>query len=468
MAITRIGPPVDFVIAERRNFASNRPQMKSAILSWLILSAAAHGGGQFANGVKIGELTDTSVVLWTRLTERVEADHRIPDWDEDDPHWRAPGAAGSVRFSYWAASTPEGVQRTAWAEVDAASDYCHQIEIGDLIPATRYRFRAESKQAEFQGSFTTAPGPGSDSGITFVVSTCQDFPRRDDKANGHIIYRSMLAHEPEFFVQTGDTLYYDKPDPLAKDIATARYKWNRLYALPNLRAFHREIPSYWMHDDHDVLKNDCWPGQSYGNLTWEQGLQIWREQIPQSQKPYRTFRWGKHLQIWLPEGREFRSPNKMPDGPDKSILGQEQWSWLERSMRASDATFKLYISATPVVGPDRKGKKDNHANRVFAYEGERLREFLNSIPGCFVINGDRHWQYHSIDPDTGLNEFGSGPASDVHAGGFSKNLQEKWQPFLRIKGGYLSVEVGPEAASVRHHDVNGKIVNESQIPAPKP
>lgn len=118
--------------------------------------------------------------------------------------------------------------------------------------------------------------------------------------------------------------------------------------------------------------------------------------------------------------------------------------------------------------PDRKGKKDNHANRVFAYEGGRLRGFLNSIPGCFVINGDRHWQYHSIDPDTGLNEFGSGPASDVHAGGFSKNLQEKWQPFLRIKGGYLSVEVGPEAATVRHHDVNGKIVNESQIPAPRP
>ena len=78
-------------------------------------------------------------------------------------------------------------------------------------------------------------------------------------------------------------------------------------------------------------------------------------------------------------------------------------------MRSSDATFKLYISATPVVGPDRKGKKDNHANQVFAYEGGRLREFLNSIPGCFVINGDRHWQYHSIDPGTGLNEFGSGP-----------------------------------------------------------
>lgn len=131
----------------------------------------------------------------------------------------------------------------------------------------------------------------------------------------------------------------------------ARYRWHRMYSLPFQRTFHRRIPTYWMHDDHDLLKNDCWPGQSYGDLTWEQGLQIWREQIPQSGKPYRTFRWGRHLQIWLPEGREYRLPNHMKDGPEKSILGKEQWTWLKSTMKVSDATFKLYISTSPVVGP---------------------------------------------------------------------------------------------------------------------
>lgn len=67
-------------------------------------------------------------------------------------------------------------------------------------------------------------------------------------------------------MQTGDTLDYDKPEPFAKDVATARYKWIRMYALPNLRAFHRAVPTYWMHDD-DLLKDDCWPGQTYGELT---------------------------------------------------------------------------------------------------------------------------------------------------------------------------------------------------------
>ncbi|MCB1097022.1 MAG: alkaline phosphatase D family protein [Verrucomicrobiae bacterium] len=441
--------------------------MKILILLLLGSASIASATG-FANGVKIGEVTDTSAVIWTRLTRDSEAENRVDQWNENDPHWRAPGEAGDIRLSYSNGTDNAMPSRSKTLPAVADNDFCVQFELQDLHPATSYDYVISSGNSDkdVTGSFTTAPAKDSTNTLTFVVSTCQDFPRRDDKTNGHIIYKSMLAQKPAFFVQTGDTLYYDKPNPLAQDIATARYKWNRLYALPNLKQFHKQIPSYWMHDDHDVLKDDCWPGQTYGDLTWDQGLKVWREQIPQSDKPYRTFRWGKHLQIWLPEGREFRSPNTMEDGPDKSILGAEQLAWLEESMLASDATFKLYISATPVVGPDRKGKKDNHANKVFDYEGKRLRTFLNAIPGCFVINGDRHWQYHSIDPDTGLNEFGSGPASDVHAGGFKKELQEKWQPFLRIKGGYLSVEVTGESATVRHHDVEGNVVNTTKIPAP--
>ncbi|MEQ8767840.1 MAG: alkaline phosphatase D family protein [Planctomycetota bacterium] len=422
-----------------------------------------------ANGVKIGEVTQASVVLWTRLTRRAEADHRVPEWDPDDPHWMVPGAGGAVRFVL--RSGDETVRETDWARVDASSDYCHQVRLTNLEPDTTYTFEAQGRSGEsrsrFEGSFTTAPKPSADRAIDFVVSTCQDFTRRDDLENGHVIYRSMLTLEPDFFVQTGDTLYYDKPEPFAKDAATARYKWNRLYALPNLRALHASVPTYWMHDDHDLLKDDCWPGQSYGDLTWSQGLAIWREQIPQSDKPYRTFRWGQHLQVWLPEGREFRSPNTDPDGPEKSILGREQWRWLEASLRESDATFKVYLSATPVVGPDRKNKRDNHANANFSFEGKRLRALLESTPGCFVINGDRHWQYESIDPETGLRALGCGPASDAHAGGFRMELQEEWQPFLRIAGGFLSGHVTAEAITLRHHDVKGAVVHEVTIPAPR-
>lgn len=446
--------------------------MKSLLLLLLTITHA-HAIG-FANGVKIGEVTDTSAVIWVRITERDEADRRVDEWDEKKPmHWSVPGQPGAVSFTL----NPTGNNASrAWHRVTADTDYCHQFLLPKLNPDTEYRFeinaldepdppRSEAKSAKIGGTFRTAPAPTADKALTFVVSTCQDFPRRDDLANGHKIYKSMLTLEPSFFVQTGDTLYYDKPNPHAKNIALARYKWNRIYALPNLREFHRQVPSYWLHDDHDVLKNDSWPGQSYGDLTWEQGLKVWREQIPQSDKPYRTFRWGKHVQVWFPEGREFRSPNTMKDGPDKTIFGKEQWTWIEMTMRESDATHKFFVSATPIVGPDRQNKNDNHANEGFAHEGLRLRKFLASIPGCVILNGDRHWQYHSIDPDTGLQEFGSGPASNKHAGGWSQDNKLPPHQFLRVKGGFLSVKADSKTAILKHHDVHGKVVNTVTLPA---
>ena len=90
-----------------------------------------------------------------------------------------------------------------------------------------------------------------------------------------------------------------------------------------------------------------------GSFTYEHGLTVYDEQVPMSNKKhYRTFRWGKDLQIWLVEVRDHRSQNFLPDGPDKSLWGKEQLDWFKLTAQASDATFKFLISPTPLVGPD--------------------------------------------------------------------------------------------------------------------
>ena len=176
---------------------------------------------------------------------------------------------------------------------------------------------------------------------------------------------------------------------------------------------------------------------------------------------YRTFRWGKHLQIWLTDGRDFRSPNSMADGPEKTIWGREQKAWLKSTLEKSDATWKIVISPTPIVGPDRVAKNDNHANKGFSHEGDEIREFLKSVaPGnAFTICGDRHWQYHSVHPVTGLNEFSVGAASDSHAGG-SPGLDKEYHRFHRVKGGFVSVTASGAEIVFRHHDVQGAVLNE--------
>ena len=183
-------------------------------------------------------------------------------------------------------------------------------------------------------------------------------------------------------------------------------------------------------------------------------------------KTYRPHRISRDLQIWFPENRMYRSPNAMKDGPAKSIWGAEQKAWLKRTILASDASFRVLISPTPIVGPDRsRGKNDNHSNAAFATEGNHFRSWTrqHKLENFFVCCGDRHWQYLSIDPATGLREFSCGPASDEHAGG-TPGRNRAVQPFHRVQGGFLSVRVsrrGDRAViSLKHHGVHGKVFNE--------
>jgi alkaline phosphatase D len=250
-----------------------------------------------------------------------------------------------------------------------------------------------------------------------------------------------------------------------------RFKWGRLFALPRNRTFYANTTSYFIKDDHDTLKDDCNPGQRYGAVTFEEGVKLFNEeQFPSRTPRYFTVPWGKELQIWTLEGRDFRSPNKMPDGPDKSILGPEQKAWLLKSLKESKATFKLVFSPTPIVGPDRKNKHDNHANDNFEYEGNELRNEFSQIPGLIVFCGDRHWQYASVDRESGLWEFGCGPGSESHGVGWKPGDVRPEHQFLRVAGGFLSGQVAHDGRdnqaklTLRHHTVTGEPISEFVFP----
>jgi alkaline phosphatase D len=272
----------------------------------------------------------------------------------------------------------------------------------------------------------------------------------------------MLKLDPNFFVHTGDIVYYDR---LAKTLALARYHWQRMYSWPTNVEFHRKVSSYFIKDDHDTLVDDCWPTMQtpyMHEFTFRQGVQVFREQIPMGRHTWRTRRWGRHLQIWMVEGRDFRSSNTDPDGPEKTIWGQAQKDWFMTSVAESDATFRVLISPTPIVGPDRDTKRDNHSNKVFQTEGDELRAFIATQKNLVVVCGDRHWQYMSIHPGTGVREYSCGPASDKHANGWSQSDYRKdYHRYLNVIGGFLSATVEAGSAdptlTFRYHDVHGKV-----------
>jgi alkaline phosphatase D len=472
-----------------------------------VAMAAAPAKGPFqATGIKIGEVTDTSAILWTRLTlkaERNPADGprveivdagadakkakkpdkaRVPKTGVYPPgvtvadiRDAVPGAPGEVRVLYKPADAAAW-QETPWQAVDPERDFTAHFPLTGLKPKTPYALKVESRGPggaagqTLEGRFHTAPTAEEPARVVFTVVTGTAFPDKD-RPDGYNIYPEMLKLAPDFFVHTGDIVYYDA---LAKDIGLARYHWQRMYGLPTDIEFHRQVAAYFIKDDHDTWWNDCWPTMDdrgfMGTFTFKQGQAVFLEQVPMGPSTIRTFRWGKDLQVWLPEGRDFRSPNNVPDGPGKTIWGEKQKEWFKKSVQASEATFRVLISPTPLVGPDRGNKNDNHANEGFTHEGDELRRFIAAQKNMVVCCGDRHWQYLSVDPKTGLREYSSGPASDKHAGGWKQgDVIPEYHKYLNVIGGFLCGTVertgDKPTLTFRWYDVSGKVRYEDRLEA---
>lgn len=464
-------------------------------------------GPHFATGIKIGEVTNSDAIVWVRLTENAErignealmpdVKYKVPETGElierkgrpnltpfvtypegytiYNIQGACPGSKGKVRLKYKKVDESDWVQ-LGWQTVNQKEAFTSQFVLTDLSAGEKYELLVEASpskgkkvSASIEGKFKTAPTADLITDINFIVTTSTSYPDVDSDS-GYKIYPSSLKLDPEFFVHTGDIVYYDG---LGKSADLARWHWDRMYSLPNNIEYHRLVTSYFIKDDHDTWMNDAYPGKEtkfMGDFTYEQGTKIFLDEVPMGDKTYRTVRWGKDLQIWLVEGRDYRSANTMEDGPTKKIWGEEQMQWLKSTVESSDATFKLLISPTPIVGPDREGNKsDNHANKAFSYEGDMVRQFISQQENMYTICGDRHWQYISKHLATGVTEFSCGPGSDAHAGGWKQGHMLPEHIYLNVVGGFMEVEISRKNdepnMTVRHYNPDGELLNEYVVEA---
>ncbi len=364
-------------------------------LSCVLLATACHSGPMAGMGILVGEVTPRGALVQVRLTRT----DRLVDRD-------VPGAAGLVEFTLRKTGETGG-GLTSLVPARAERDFIARASFNDLSPGTRYVCRtrigpdAETLHTGPQARFKTLPGPDAAEPVRFVVVTGMNYakfhgdhridrkqhvienntelPRPysgPDKHLGYPALASILELKPDFFVGTGDNVYYDTPDdPRAKTVPELRQKWHEQFVQPRYIELFAEVPTYWEIDDHDYRIDD---GDNTGDHepSPQVGRRMMLEQLPvapaddENAKTYRTHRVNRDLQIWFPENRMYRSPNKTPDGPAKTIWGAEQKAWLKRTLKASDATFKLLISPNPMVGPDDLRKTDNHTN-IGGFQHER-------------------------------------------------------------------------------------------------
>lgn len=478
------------------------------LLALLVLAAASTGCAQssdfsvvLSQGTVAGEVTETSAILQSRLTS---ADPLV------DSRWSGiPGSPGVARFEVSSAPDFRGSFLTEWMEAVPEYDYIVKTKISGLQPGTRHYYRLlygpdEARIRESQmGTFRTHSGREAPDEFRFAVVTGMNYSRfhymggrfdppyrGTDQELGYPALETIRKLEPDFFVGTGDNVYYDTPTVgRAVTEHQLRKKHHEQYSQPRFIQLFREVATYWMKDDHDYRFNDADPVNPFlepGGYepSHELGIRIFREQLPvvdpneEQATTYRTYRVSQLLQVWFVEGRDYRSPNDMTDGPEKSIWGSEQKEWLKRTLLESDATFKILFSPTPMVGPDSTDKRDNHVNPAgFRQEGEEFFRWLLQQgfldKNFYIICGDRHWQYHSIHP-AGFEEFSTGALIDqnafqvIHPGdsGSSDPEGKIQQPYHypAPTGGFLLLRVGPGPGETRaqaefnFYDENGEVL----------
>ena len=454
----------------------------------LFFTTAAFAEIHHAHGEMSGEVTANVALLQSRLTAIPG-----PVLDESGD---VPGKAGVACFEWSGSPDFTGSKRSDWLEAKADHDFIVRAKIERLKAGTRYHYRlvfGENRDATQTGptcSFRTLSESGD---VSFCMGSCMNYhsfmsgkpngggpatATAEDKQLGYPAFAAMTALKPDFFIGTGDIVYYDHPpQTAAKTLPELRRKWHEQFRFPRMIAFFANTPGFWSKDDHDFRFNDAdLRGEKLPAPTT--GIEIFREQMPvyaagdRTTPTYRTHRVHQHLQLWFMEGRDFRSPNKMPDGPEKTIWGREQREWLQTTLKASDAKWKVIITPTPMVGPDRNSKTDNHANlNGFKHEADSFFGWLrdNAVKNVLTFCGDRHWQYHSIHP-LGVEEFSVGALNDENAirgekpGGPKTTDPEGKikQPYIYDKptGGFLRVMIDDTAKLVlEHRDDHGVVLN---------
>lgn len=403
----------------------------SLILSLLVSShALAQESAGITHGPLSGEVSAEGVTLWARGEN-----------------------AGTLLFEIADNADFSGDVTSVEVEVDEDSDFTGETRVDGLTPATQYFYRVALDGGEARtGQFKTAPD--SASGFDFVFGAClggQGYCRNPE--TGWEIFNTMLAQEPDFFLLTGDGVYASGGCPAnegqnvpgaetpAFDLASFRARYRYHLEDEHYANFLANTPVYTGWDDHEVRDN-----YSAGvlnslnpqllNDAREAFFEYWpvmgTEENPY--KLYRSFTYGDHAEFFILDTRSHRDPivNWDPSPVNlapKTMLGAEQFAWLQDGLKNSSATWKFIVTSVPLAYPtgfpqpqvDGRDGWANGADRS-GYESEliALTHFFEAqaIENVVFLSGDTHWPFAlSYDPDRdgepNFYELSSSPMSAI-------------------------------------------------------
>jgi alkaline phosphatase D len=232
------------------------------------------------------------------------------------------------------------------------------------------------------------------------------------------IWDAINALEPELFIFLGDNIYGD-----TLDMAELSAKYDMLGAIPGFRRLRERTQVLAIWDDHDYGENDAGAGYPMKEESRRIFCDFWGEPADSPRRSrdgiYAGYVFGpagQRLQLILPDLRFNRTPilardlagteyeawaksldaaGKPVPGPYErnpepaaTMLGENQWRWLEAQL-ALPAEVRILCSSLQVVA-DFPGWE---AWINYAHDHQRLIEAIRRqrANGLFCISGDTHY-----------------------------------------------------------------------------
>jgi alkaline phosphatase D len=207
----------------------------------------------------------------------------------------------------------------------------------------------------------------------------------------------------DLFVFLGDTIYGD-----SDDVAVLAAKYELLGQSPELASLRAAMPTIATWDDHDLGRNDV--GKEYPHKPESKALflDFWEEPAGSPRRArdgiYTSYLYdepGGTLQVILLDTRWFRDaldPNTDPANfkndymptmdTSRTILGAEQWAWLEGELQ-KPADVRI-IGTSIQLGHEYNGWESWNN---MPHERQRMIDLLRTTGAerTVFISGDVHW-----------------------------------------------------------------------------
>ena len=352
------GLPSNYSPLPRRKFIGGMMALGSATIAGRLLAQTEKSGAVL--GPVLGHADETSAMVWLRAAEAGEHVLEV-----------TPDTGGKAMVLKLTASERD--------------DLCLHWQVKGLQPATKYRYRilrqGKAIAADAGQVFTTAPKMDAPAKVRIAISSCA---KEDDGSRS--VWRRMAAENVDAVVLIGDTPYIDSTE-LEKQ--TQRHR--EFAAVPEYQALLRSRPCWWTWDDHDFAGNDA-SGLAVGK---ENSRLVFTRYRPQAKfgdgtgGVYTSFRRGP-VEVFLLDTRWFSMTAPSFASPHKpTMLGAQQWEWLQQGLLASTAPFKLL--ACGVIWDDKENSESDDWG-TYKHELTAIQKFIGAkrIPGVILVGGDIH------------------------------------------------------------------------------